>query len=59
MLNSAEYRRKADECMRRAAQAIDPEVRSDYQEAARSYLQLAAEVEMWTQEDSYKEYRPR
>ena len=49
MLNPAEYRRKADECIRAAAQATDPKVRSEYEKVARSYRHLAAEVEMWQQ----------
>ena len=56
MLSPAEYRRKADECVRLGAQATDPKVRSNYQGAARSYRHLAAEVEMWTQEEPEKEY---
>jgi hypothetical protein len=47
VLNPDEYRRKADECVRLAAQAVDPNVQSAYEEVARSYRQLAAEVEMW------------
>ena len=50
MLNPDEYRRKADECVRLAAQATDPKVRSNYEEVARSYRHLAAEVEMWRKE---------
>jgi hypothetical protein len=42
-----DYRRKADECVRRAAQAADPSVRSAYEEVAQSYRRLAAEIEIW------------
>jgi hypothetical protein len=42
-----EYRRRADKCVRRAAQANDPSVQSAYEEVARSYRHLAAEIEMW------------
>ena len=47
MLSPAEYRCKADECVRQAAEATDPKQRSTYEEVARSYRQLAAEIEMW------------
>lgn len=47
MLSPAEYRYKADECVRQAAEATDPKQRSAYEEVARSYRQLAAEIEMW------------
>ena len=47
MLTPDEYRRKADECVRLAAQATDPKVLSAFEEVARSYRHLAAEVEMW------------
>ena len=50
MLNPGEYRRKAEQCVRLAAQTSDPKVRSDYEEVARSYRHLAAEVEMWRKE---------
>jgi hypothetical protein len=54
MLNPEEYRRKADECVRLAAQASDSKVRSDYEEVARSYRQLAAEVEIWKKQKGMK-----
>jgi hypothetical protein len=47
VLSPAEYRRKADECVRLAAQATEPSVRSAYEEVARAFRHLAAEVEMW------------
>lgn len=47
MLDPVVYRRKADECVRLAAQAADSKVRSSYEEVARTYRQLAADVEMW------------
>jgi hypothetical protein len=47
VLNPDEYRLKADECVRLAAQATDPNVQAAYEEVARSYRHLAAEVEMW------------
>jgi hypothetical protein len=46
VLRPAEYRYKADKCVRLAAEATDAKVRSAYEEVARSYRQLAAEVEM-------------
>jgi hypothetical protein len=46
-----EYRRKADECVRRAVQATDPSVQSAYEEVARSYRHLAAHIEMWEEHD--------
>jgi hypothetical protein len=42
-----EYRRKAKDCLRLAAQATDPKVQSAYVDAARSYRHLAAEIELW------------
>ena len=47
MLTPDKYRRKADECMRLAAQATDPKVQSAYEEVAECYRHLAAEVEIW------------
>jgi hypothetical protein len=47
VLSPDEYRRKAEDCVRLAAQATDPNMRSAYEEVARSYRDLAAEVETW------------
>jgi hypothetical protein len=47
ILSPEEYRLKAEECMRKAAKATDPSVQSSYEDAARCYRHLAAEVEMW------------
>jgi hypothetical protein len=38
--------------VRLAAQATDPKVQSDYEQVARSYRQLAAEIEMWQERNA-------
>jgi hypothetical protein len=42
-----EYRSKAEECLARASEAIDPMVRSAFEELARSYQHLAHVWETW------------
>jgi hypothetical protein len=45
------YRRRADECITRAAAAKDPDHKKQFQEMAEGWLKLARHAEQWEKRD--------